>query len=108
MRPFRFADDVPSVVSTSDGNQRVGKLTVGVTVALIFVVLGVVAFALWRERQEIVSATERRAQTLVRIIEEQTGGSIAAVEVALTSASLAISLLPQIKGRHGDDITELL
>ncbi len=86
---LRGATDVDS-----GRDRRVRARIVIVTALLVLVILAILGSSLLQRREEILSATERTAQNLAQVIEEQTKGSVAAVEAALTATAATIELLP--------------
>lgn len=89
-------------------DRRVRITTVGVTAFLVLGILAVLVFSVAQRREEFLFAAERKAQNLDRLIEEQTKGSIAAVEAALTAAATAMRLSSARDGRRKAVIDALL
>jgi len=92
----------------SGHDHRVRIMIVGVTALLVLGTLVILVFSVLQRRQEILSATEGTAQNLARVIEEQTKGSLAAVEAALTATATTIRLLPARSATRQADIHGLL
>jgi hypothetical protein len=91
-----------------DRDDRFRVAIVAVTVLLVLIILAVLGYAALQRRQELLSAAEETAQNLARVFEEQTAGSIAAVEVALNAAVTTIRLLPVRSATREADIHNLL
>ena len=92
----------------SSRDRRVRARIVIVTVLLVLVILAILVLSLLQRRQEILSAAERTAQNLAQVIEEQTKGSVAAVEVVLTGTATTMRLLPAKGGERKAAIHDLL
>jgi signal transduction histidine kinase len=92
----------------SGRDRRVRITIVAVTALLVLVILAVLFLSVLQRRQEILFAAERTAQNLAQVIEEQTKGSIAAVEAALTATATAMRLLPAKGERRKAVIHDLL
>src|ERR1700704_4986393 len=92
----------------SGHDHRVRIMIVAVTALLVLGTLVILVFSVLQRRQEILSATEGTAQNLARVIEEQTKGSLAAVEAALTATATTIRLLPARSATRQADIHGLL
>jgi signal transduction histidine kinase len=84
----------PSIDIDAGRERRVQNMVVVGTALLVLILLASVAFAVLDQRREILSVTEMRVRNLVQVIEEQTGGSIAAVEIALAGTARTLQLLP--------------
>ena len=84
----------PSIDIDAGRERRVQSMVVVGTALLVLILLASVAFAVLDQRREILSVTEMRVRNLVQVIEEQTGGSIAAVEIALAGTARTLQLLP--------------
>jgi hypothetical protein len=87
---------------------HVGTLLLAGIALLVLVILVNLVLALLKERGDILANAKARAQNLVQLIEEQTAGSLAAVDVALAGTATTTQLLPRDGRTRGADIHELL
>jgi signal transduction histidine kinase len=91
-----------------DRDRRVRFAIVAVTVLLVLAILAALGHAAMQRRQDLLFVAEETAENLARVFEEQTAGSIAAVEVALSAMATTIRLLPVRSATRRGDIHELL
>lgn len=90
-------------------NRRVRRAIIAGVAMLVLGVLVVVVVSVQQRRQAILATAEATGRNLVRVIEEQTVGSIAAVEVALGGMAATLRLLPASNGsRRKADVHALL
>src|SRR5688572_608227 len=87
---------------------RVRTLLLAGTALLVLVILVNLVLVLLKERSDILANAQARAQNLVQLIEEQTAGSLAAVEVALAGTATTTQLVPRDGRTRTADIHELL
>jgi signal transduction histidine kinase len=91
-----------------DRDRRVWLGIVAATVLLVLIILAILVFSILQRQKELLAAADGTARNLVRVIEEQTAGSLAAVEVALTSTATAVRFLPDDRKTRDADIHALL
>lgn len=101
-------EPVPGTNADGDRERRFRAVIVAATVLLVLTILAILVFSFLQRRQEILSTAEQTAQNLVQVIEEQTKGSIVAVEVALTATARTMQQLPARSATRQADIHDLL
>src|SRR5688572_26490645 len=82
-------------------NRRVRSAIIAGAAMLVLGVLAVVVVSVQQRRQEILAALEASGDNLVRVIEEQTAGSITAAGVALKGTATTLRRLPE-RGKARD------
>lgn len=82
-------------------NRRVRSAIIAGAAMLVLGVLAVVVVSVQQRRQEILAALETSGDNLVRVIEEQTAGSITAAGVALKATATTLRRLPE-RGKARD------
>ena len=98
----------PSIDVDAGRERRVRNTIVTVTALLVLIISAVLAYAALQRRQHVLSEVHGTARNLVRVIEEQTAGSIAAVEVALTATVATLRAIPGGSKTRRQDIHALL
>jgi signal transduction histidine kinase len=98
----------PSADIDTGRERRVRNTIVTVTALLVLIISAVLAYAALQRRQHVLAEVQGTARNLVRVIEEQTAGSIAAVEVALTATVATLRTIPGGSKTRRQDIHGLL
>jgi signal transduction histidine kinase len=99
----------PDLAGDHPGRDRkVRAAIIAATGLLVAMILAHLVFALLKERQDVLSTARTRVENLAQVIEEQTGGSVAAVEVALAGAAATTQLLPKDSETREAELHKLL
>ncbi len=80
--------------AVADGDRRVRILVIAFSLLFVGAVLVNLVFALMQARERILAEHADAAQKLAQVLEEQTAGSIRAIEIALHATTRSMQLMP--------------